>query len=308
MTKIHTLLSKMLITFLVFSAFSCSHQFMVINEPVHQPAARVLESPPQVALVLGGGAFHGMAHVGVIKVLEDAGVPIELIVGTSAGSMAGALYADYPHIDSLIPLVKNTTEKSVFDFSLFRSREGFISGKRLQSYLAKNMRVANIEEMEIPFVAVTTDIEAGKSVALAAGPIGPSVNASCAIPGIFEPVKMYGTTFVDGGVLDAVPADIAIQYHSELIIAVDVMANFNTCPPLKNYKKVFERSYSVAAHAVKEQKIMAADIIISPDLTGIPLMSSKDNEKMYQAGLDAAKAALPKILKMMKERGIKPLK
>ena len=119
---------------------------------------------------------------------------------------------------------------------------------------------------------------------------------------------MYGTTFVDGGVLDAVPADIAKQYHPGLIIAVDVMANFNTSPPLENYKKVFERAYSVAAHAVKEQKIKVADIVISPDLTGIPLMSSKDNEKMYQAGLDAANEALPEILKMMEVRGINVVK
>lgn len=308
MIKTYIFFRQMLMAALVFTTFSCSHQFMVIDSPAHQPSPRVLETPPKVALVLGGGAFHGMAHVGVIKVLEDAGIPMELIVGTSAGSMAGALYADYPHIDSLIPLVKNTTEKSVFDFSLFRSREGFISGKKLQSYLAKNLHVTQIEQTQIPYVAVTTDIEAGKSVALAAGPIGPSVNASCAIPGIFEPVKMYGTTFIDGGVLDAVPADIAKQYHPGLIIAVDVMANFNTSPPLENYKKVFERAYSVAAHAVKEQKIKAADIVISPDLTGIPLMSSKDNEQMYQAGLDAANKALPNILKMMEERGIKPVK
>ena len=284
MNKKYSFLEPMLITAIVLITFSCSHQFMVIDTPVHQPTPRVFETPPKVALVLGGGAFHRMAHVGVIKVLEDAGIPIELIVGTSAGSMAGALYADYPHIDSLIPLVQNTTEKSVFDFSLFRSREGFISGKRLQSYLTKNLRVTQIEQMQIPFVAVTTDIEAGKSVALAAGPIGPSVNASCAIPGIFEPVKMYGTTFVDGGVLDAVPADIAKEYHPGLIIAVDVMADFNTSPPLENYKKVFERAYSVAAHAVKEQKMKAADILISPNLSGIPLMSSKDNERCTRPG------------------------
>lgn len=221
MTKSYAFITHLLITALLFISLSCSHQFMVIDTPATQPAPRVLETPPQVALVLGGGAFHGMAHVGVIKVLEDAGIPIQLIVGISAGSMAGVLYADFPHIASLIPLVKNTTEKNVFDFSLFRSREGFISGKRLQNYLAENLRVTQIEEMQIPYVAVTTDIEAGKSVALAAGPIGPSVNASCAIPGVFEPVKMYGTTFVDGGVLNNVPADIAKKYNPTLIIAVE---------------------------------------------------------------------------------------
>ena len=94
--------------------------------------------------MLGGGAFHGMAHVGVIKVLEDNGVPIDLIVGTSAGSMVGALYADKPHIDKLLPLVEETKAKDVFDFSLFRSSEGFISGKKLQKYLLKPIPVSSL--------------------------------------------------------------------------------------------------------------------------------------------------------------------
>ena len=183
---------------IVFTTNSCSKKFMVIDSPAKQPKAREIAKPVEVALVLGGGAFHGMAHVGVIKVLEDAGIPIDLIVGTSAGSMVGAMYASRPHIDSLTHLIRSTTAKDVFDFSLFRSREGFVSGKRLQKYLSENLDITEIEDTEIPFVAVTTDIERGLSTPLKAGPIAPSVNASCAIPGIFEPVKMYGTTFEIG--------------------------------------------------------------------------------------------------------------
>jgi len=211
-----------------------------------------------VALVLGGGAFHGMAHAGVIKVLEDAGIPIDLIVGTSAGSMVGALYADCPKIDSLVPLIKSTKTKDVFDFSLFRSSEGFVSGKKLQKYLNNNLHVSEIEETTIPFVAVTTDLEKGGSVALKAGPIAPSVNASCAIPGIFEPVKMYGTTFVDGGVLDGIPVDVAKEYNPRVIIAVSIMS-FDTTIDLNNYKSVFERAYTVAAHNLTREKLIDAD-------------------------------------------------
>jgi len=289
--------------FMLFAGYSCSKKFMVIDTPVLQPPARVLADRPDVALVLGGGAFHGMAHAGVIKVLEDAGIPIDLIVGTSAGSMVGALYADNPNIDSLIPLIKSTKAKDVFDFSLFRSREGFVSGGKLQSYLNNQLRVTQIEDTQIPFVAVTTDIEKGKSVALKAGPISPAVNASCAIPGIFEPVKMYGTTFVDGGVIDNLPVNIAKEYNPKFIIEVRIMA-FDTAVELKNRQDVILRAYAVAAHQANEEIPSLANIVIAPNLKGIPLMSSKDNEKMYKLGVLAAKEMLPEIRSELKKRDI----
>ena len=289
--------------FLLFAVTSCARKFMVVDTPVLQPPARVLEDRPDVALVLGGGAFHGMAHVGVIKVLEDAGIPIDLIVGTSAGSMVGALYADNPKIDSLIPLIKSTTAKDVFDFSLFRSKEGFVSGKKLQSYLSKQLHVTQIEDTKIPFIAVTTDLEKGESVALKAGPIAPSVNASCAIPGIFEPVKMYGTTFVDGGVIDNLPVNIAKEYNPKYIIEVKIMA-FNTTDDLKNRQDVIIRAYTVASNKANVEIGSQANILIAPDLKGIPLMSGKDNEKLYKLGVDAAKKMLPQIIAELQEKGV----
>lgn len=295
---------RFICSIVLLSVTACARTFMLVDTPTQMPPPRKLEIVPKVALVLGGGAFHGMAHVGVLKVLEEENIPIDLIVGTSAGSMVGALYADYPYIDSLVPLVNKTTEKDVFDFSLFRSSEGFVSGKRLQSYLSKNLHHSNIEEFPIPFVAVTTDMMHGKTVALASGPVAPSVNASCAIPYIFEPVKMYGTIFSDGGVLDAVATDIARTYQPLVIIAVDVMAYFDTVPVFKNKDHVMVRAYSVASHKLKHERLPLADIVISPDLRGMPLMSSKDNDKMFQAGIKSAKEALPEMRKILSEKGI----
>lgn len=289
--------------FILFAGSSCSRKFMVIDTPVVQPPARVLKSSPNVALVLGGGAFHGMAHVGVIKVLEDAGIPIDLIVGTSAGSMVGALYADYPKIDSLIPLIKSTKAKDVFDFSLFRSSVGYVSGAKLQAYLNKQLHVTQIEDTQIPFVAVTTDIEKGESVALKAGPIAPSVNASCAIPGIFEPVKMYGTTFVDGGIIDNIPVNIAEAYNPKYIIAVKIM-NFDTTIELKNRQDVILRAYTVASHRANDEIPARANIEIAPNLDDIPLMSSNDNEKLYKLGMAAANEMLPEIIAELKKMDI----
>ncbi len=283
--------------------FSCAKKYMVIDSPKSQPPARILETPPEVALVLGGGAFRGMAHVGVIKVLEDEGIPIDLIIGTSAGSMVGAFYADNPDIDSLLPLVKGTKAKDVFDFSLFRSREGFISGKKLQKYLNKRLSVASIEYTKIPFVAVTTDIEHGKTVFLKSGPISPSVNASCAIPGIFEPVKMYGFTFVDGGILDNIAVDAAISYDSKVIIAVNIM-ELDTVTEFKNQSDVFKRAVSVATNHLTEEQLKNADIVITPNLKGMPYLSSKNNAMMYNLGMEAAKKALPEILELLKKNNI----
>lgn len=288
---------------IIFAMGSCGKKFMVVESPKVQPPERVLERQPEVALVLGGGAFHGMAHVGVIKVLEDNGVPIDLIVGTSAGSMVGALYADNPHINELLPLVEETKAKDVFDFSLFRSSEGFISGKKLQKYLTKHLSVANIEYTKIPFVAVTTDIERGISVHLSSGPIAPSVNASCAIPGIFEPVKMYGTTFVDGGILDNIAVDAAQKYNPKMIIAVNIMA-MDTVSEFKNYTQVYQRAFRVATHHLVEQQLKNADIVITPDLQGMPYLSSKDNKKMFDRGKKAGEEMLPDLLKLLAERDI----
>jgi len=283
---------------------SCSRQFMVVEEPMKMPPARTLENPPRVALVLGGGAFHGAAHAGVIKVLEDEHIPIELIVGTSAGSMVGALYADNPHIDALIPLVNDIKTNDVFDFSLFRSTEGYVSGKRLQEYLNRHLHVKNIEETEIPFVAVTTDMNRGRSVALSAGPIAPSVNASCAIPYIFEPVQMYGTLFSDGGIINNIATDVAKAYDPKVIIAVDVMASWDTTPEIKDKTQVLLRAFSIASRKLKKHNLRFADIIIVPDLAGMPLMNDKDNEKMFDAGISAARQSLPKIREILIKKGV----
>ncbi|MBT3174481.1 MAG: patatin-like phospholipase family protein [Lentimicrobiaceae bacterium] len=291
---------------MIFILGSCAKKFMVIESPKQQPPPRELSETPKVALVLGGGAFHGMAHVGVIRVMEDAGIPIDLIVGTSAGSMVGALYSDNPNIDKLYPLVKTTKAKDVFDISLFRSKEGFVSGKRLQEYLSRYISSKNIEDTKIPFVAVTTDIEKGTSVALKAGPIGPSVNASCAVPGIFEPVKMYGTTYVDGGVLAGVPVAIAREYNPTLIIAVRIMS-LDTNIDLKNHTAVLQRSYEIAAYNSSQMNLKYADLVIAPNLEGIPMMSGKENEKLYKLGMEACKEVMPELLELLKKKNI-PLK
>ncbi len=293
------------IIFFCLFLFSCNDQFMVIDTSQKMPSPRKLATRPGVALALGGGAFHGPAHVGVIKALEENNVPIDLIIGASAGSLVGAMYADQPSADSLLRFV-NTKAKQIFDFSLFRSSEGFISGKNLQKYIVKNCKSKNIEEMKIPFGAMVTDLGSGKSMVLMTGPVAATVNASCAIPFVFEPVKMYGRTFVDGGVLNNLPADVCRDMGAKIVIAVDIMALSDTTVEIDNMLKVLLRSLAIASERLKADKIAKADILISPDLDDIPYMSGAKNKDAFDSGYVAAMRLMPQIKELMKKNGISP--
>jgi NTE family protein len=302
------MIKKILTVFLSLLLFSCSEKFMVIDNPRVMPPARKLDKSPELALVLGGGAFHGMAHVGVLKVLEEAGIPIDLIVGASVGSMVGCFYADNPHIDSLLHLVNTTKASNVFDFSLFRSKVGFVSGKKYQKFISKNCRTVNLEDLEIPFVAMTTDLINGVSVPLSSGPVAPTINASSAIPMIFEPVKMYGLTLVDGGVLDNIPVDVARTYNPKVVIAVDIMADIDSLIGIDNFLKVGLRSLVIVAKKLKEMTLIDADVVITPNLKDIPYMSGKNNLEAYEAGIKAATEMLPRIMEVLEKKGIKTRK
>lgn len=275
---------------------------MVVDTPEHMPPPRVLTSKPGVAVVLGGGAFLGMAHVGVLKVLEENDIPIDLIVGTSAGSFVGAIYASYPNSDTVRKIGMQIKSKDIFNASLFNSITGFVTGENLQQCIAGHVKIKNIEETKIPFVAVTTDLISGKTIALSSGPIAPSVNSSCAIPMIFEPVKMYGMTLVDGGVLDGVAVDIAKTYNPDVIIAIDLMNVLKTTPQIKNFIDVLARSYQIAAYRVKETIVPEADILLEPKLDKFPLLSDEFDSQVYDAGYTAAKEHIEEIKKIIKEK------
>jgi NTE family protein len=290
--------------FLILFFAGCSQKFMVITDPAVMPPARKLLHPPRVAVVLGGGAFRGIAHVGVLKVFEEEKIPIDLIIGTSAGSLIGALYADNPNTDSLYPLINSTRSKDIFNFSLTYSKLGYVSGEKLQAFVTKHASVKNIEETKIPFVAISADLLQGQPVVMASGPLAPSVNASCAIPEIFVPLKMYGKILVDGGVVNNVAADVAKEYGATIVIAVDVMSDFDTVPAIKDRKSVFRRVANMNMHLLSSEKRRQADVVVSPDMKGMPYLSDKFNQPLYEAGIQAARSMMPKIKALLIQKGI----
>ncbi len=275
------------------------YEFHLIPDPI--PEVIFEKKEIGVALVLGGGGSRGMFHVGVLEVLQEAQIPIDLIVGCSAGAVVGALYADNPdgrHIKELLVPLKR---KDLLEINIFGCRYGLCRGRGLTSFLKNNLEAKNFEDLKIPFLVVATDLERGIVVSLGSGPIIPSVHASCAVPFFFEPVKLYGRVLVDGGVLDPNPVKAAKVYLPKMIIAVDLSELLPVTKPTQLFS-VASRSAEIIHLNQSRLCLDGADIIIRPSLHPIGMFDDTCSEKLYENGKKAAKAALPNILELYEKR------
>lgn len=291
-----------LLSLMVFIS-SCATPPANISIPSHEPPPLKLTKHPRVALVLGGGGARGYAHVGVIKALQKAGVPIDLIVATSAGSIIGALYAD--SADSVY--VERTMRKTHFfdfaDFTIVSSGNGLISGRQLQHFLLKNMHAKSFDELKIPLVVVATDLKSGKEKPLSSGPIAPAVNASSAMPGAVHPVKMYGMTLVDGGMVAQLPVKTAKRFHPDIIIAVNIDADLEKKMPT-SFVGVFQRAFEISIHAIAEFSGEGADVVIHPSVGNAGIFDVHLKNTLIHAGEKAAEQAIPQIKELLMQNSV----
>ncbi len=275
----------------------------VVDVPIPQkePAPMKLKKRPRVALVLGGGGARGFAHVGVINVLAKSGVPIDLIVGTSAGSVVGALYADSADAKMVEHIMRGSAFFDFADFTIVKNGNGFISGRQLQHFLLKKMHARSFNQLKIPFVAVTTDLFSGKAKVLSSGPVAPAVNASSAMPGAMHPVKLYGYTLIDGGLVEQVPVSIAQRYHPDIIIAVNLEADLPKEMPT-SFIDVFQRAFDITIHTIAEHACVGADVTIHPTVGTVGTFDISQKSRLIHAGEVAAQKAMPKIRTLLKEK------
>ena len=249
---------------------------------------------PKVGLVLGGGAARGFAHVGVIRVLEREKIPIDLIVGTSIGSLVGAIYADKKNGSELEGAALGLEERDVFDYSFISPTQGFVRGERLEDFVLKKFSAREIEQLKLPFAAVATDIENGEVVVLQSGSIARAVHASSAIPGVFIPVRYQGRLLVDGGVLDSVPVDVARKMGAEVVIAVD-LGEGRQAAQVKNIFDTIVQSLYLMGLETTEARLRQADVVIRPKLSNIGLIDFSRKKEIVALGIEAAEQALPSI-------------
>jgi len=249
---------------------------------------------PKVALVLGGGAARGFAHIGVIRVLEQEKIPVDLIVGTSVGSLIGALYAHEANSFELEWTAFGLTRDDLLDYALIGATMGPIKGERLEQFVAKRVPVTNIESLKIPFAAVATDLNRGKRVVLDRGPLPRSIRASCAIPGVFQPVELGGKILVDGGTVDNLPVSVAREKGADIVIAVDIsqnVTNFN----ITNLVDVTLQAVHIMFSENVSRRRNEADVLITPAVGDVAMMDFSQKKRLMQAGMEAARAAMPAV-------------
>lgn len=287
---------KKILLLLIFFSFSCTQ----LKEEIPKP---ILKKPAKIALVLGAGASKGFAHVGVIKILENNKIPIHMIVGTSAGSFVGSLYAYGYNAYQLQKIALDIQKSDIVD--LIIPDNGFIQGQKLESYVNKLINNTPMEKLKIPFYAVATDIQSGQEVVFGRGNTGTAVRASCSIPGVFTPVKIGNRIYVDGGVVSPVAVESARKLGADVVIAVDISADGENYPP-KNTLETILQSINIMYSKLAISQLMQADIIIRPKVGHI---ASYDFDKRHEAILEGEKAgleALPKlneIINKLKEEG-----
>jgi NTE family protein len=286
-----------LITLLVIVASSCAST----QGPPAAGAAR-----PKIALVLGGGAARGFAHVGVIRALEQEKIPIDMIVGTSVGSLIGAIYANDRNSFDLEWTAFSLGKDDLFDYGIFSAITGMgvAKGDKLEEFVRTKIPTANIEDLKLPFAAVATDLNRGKRVVLDKGPVAKAVRASSAVPGVFNPVDYQGKLLVDGGVMDNIPISVAREKGADIVIAVDIsenVANFN----ITNIVDVVLQAVNIMFSENTKYKKKDADVLITPSVGDVGMLDFTQKKRCMQAGIEATQKAMPEIKKKIEEWGKK---
>jgi NTE family protein len=257
------------------------------------PGTQPLQRPAKVALVLGAGASKGFAHVGVIKVLESQKIPVQMVVGTSAGSFVGSLYAYGYNGFALQDIAMKLQKKEVAELTI--PDNGFIKGERLRNFINDKVRNQPIEKLKLPFFAVATDIRTGKETVFNTGNTGMAVQASAAVPGIYQPARFSGNAYVDGGLVNPVAVDVARRYGADLVIAVDITYDVENSIPTGTMETIM-KSFEIMYHTIAQSPVGQADVVIKPQ---VGFMGAADFDKRHEAILAGEKAAweaMPAIL------------
>lgn len=277
MNKDKTALNKLLIILIILMLVIASCAPMEIK-PTPRPA--------KIALVLGAGASRGFAHIGVLKILESNKIPIHMIVGTSAGSFVGSIYAYGFTAFQLQKMSFSIERGDIVDLTILDN--GFVKGEKLEEYINTLLNNTPIEKLRIPFYAVATDIQNAQEVVFGKGNTGTAVRASCSIPGIFRPVKVGDRTYVDGGVVSPVAVDAAKRYGADFVIAVDISSDIGDRPPESTIETILQ-SVSIMYSKLSSIQLSKADIVIRPK---VGYIGSSDFTKKHEAVLEGEKAAI----------------
>ncbi|MFZ2219502.1 MAG: patatin-like phospholipase family protein [Rhodoferax sp.] len=264
--------------------------------PVASPA--VVKKIPRIGLALGGGAARGFAHIGVIQVLEEAGIQPSLVVGTSAGSLVAALYANGKSGAELQHIAETMEEATFADWTLPIFSRGMLRGAALARYVSAQVDGRPIESMALPLGIVATDLNSGLGVLFRRGDTATAVRASSAVPALFQPVKISGREYVDGGLVSPVPVRYAQQMGADLIIAVDI-SNAPEGNPASDTLQILMQTFAIMGKSINDFELKNADVVVRPALLGVGSADFSARRRSIVAGRVAMQAMLPRLKSVM---------
>lgn len=276
-----------------------------MNFSFSQWLGKLLPTParqPRIGLVLGGGGARGFAHVGVIKVLESNGITPDIIVGTSVGSVVGALYAAGYTAYELQEISLPMQRASVTSWIL--PNRGFMSGEPLEQFINRMVKQQPVEKLQRVFAAVATDLSTGEEVVFRSGDTGKAVRASCSVPGIFQPTKMEGKSYLDGGLVKPVAASVARSMGADIVIAVNI-SNIPANNQTKSTLDILMQTFDIMSCSINRYELKQADVVISPVTKEIDQTNLDDKHWAILEGEKAATAALLEINAKLKAFGEK---
>ncbi|WP_075981035.1 patatin-like phospholipase family protein [Bacillus massilinigeriensis] len=253
---------------------------------------------PKIGLALGSGGARGFAHLGVIKVLVEERIPIDLISGSSMGAMIGCFYAAGLDIERLYKLSKVFKRKYFLDFTV--PKMGFIAGKRVKEFIRMFTHGKTLEQLDIPVSVIATDLLSGEKVVFNQGSISDAVRASIAIPGIFVPEKHNGRLLVDGGVVDRVPVSVVKEMGADIVIAVDV-AHVKTNTEITSIFDVIMQSIDIMQMELVTNREIASDIMIRPRVENYSSRAFTNIDEIIKMGEEETRKHIPKIKQLLEQ-------
>ncbi|MBH1986916.1 MAG: patatin-like phospholipase family protein [Burkholderiales bacterium] len=282
----------------------------LLNEPAPAVPTPVVPAPqvvapkpplkaPRIGLALGGGAARGFAHIGVLQVLEEHGIKPDLVVGTSAGSVVAALYASGKTPAELHTMAMTLDESSITDW-VFPGRS-LLKGEALARFIRTQTGGKPIESMRLPLGIVAADLQSGQPILFRRGDPGVAVRASSAVPAVFEPVKMGGREYIDGGAVSPVPVRFARQMGADVIIAVDISA-IPQGQSTRGAVDILLQTFNIMGHAISQHELSDADVVMRPKLEGVGSADFGSRRLSILAGREAALSVLPQLKERLVSR------
>ncbi len=265
-----------------------------VSTPAETPPAPVVKKVPKLGLALGGGAARGFAHIGVIQVLEENGIKPDLVVGTSAGSVVAAFYANGKTGAQLQWLADTMDESQLTDWSMPFLSRGMMRGEALGRYINSQLNGAKIEDLKMPLGIVATDLQSGDGILFRRGDIATAVRASSAVPSVFEPVRIGNKDYVDGGLVSPVPVRYARQMGADIVVAVDISSRPEDAKTT-DMLKVLLQTFSIMGKSISQLEAAQADVMVRPSMPEVGSADFAARKKSIEAGRAAMKIALPAL-------------